>query len=86
MLLTQESVGLRNLVAKQLHKYLDDHLIHGFCGRNLGIDLEANGEVSNRFKQIGQGTVVVYDALDSLIGLNVTNLKMRAQRMILGTY
>ena len=35
--------------------------------------------MSNRLEQIGQGTVVVDDALDRLIRLNVTNI--RAQRL-----
>ena len=45
--------------AEQLHEYLDDHFIHGFCGSDLGIDLEAIEEVSNRLEKIGQGTVVI---------------------------
>jgi hypothetical protein len=36
--------------------------------------------MSDRLEQIGQGTVVIYDALDRLIRLNVT--EMRAQRLI----
>ena len=32
----------------------EDHLIHGICGRDLGIDLEAIEEMSNRLEQIGQ--------------------------------
>ena len=54
------------------------------CGRDLGIDIEAIEEVSKRFEQIGQGTVVVYDALDRLKRSNVT--KIRAQRLNIGTY
>ena len=69
---------------EQLHENLDNHLIHGFCWRDLGIDLEAIEEVSNRFEQIGQGIVVIDDALDGLVRLNVT--KMRAQRLYIGTY
>ena len=61
---------------EQLHEYLDNHLIHGFRGRDPGIDLKAIEEVSNRLEQIGQVAVVIYDALDRLMGLNVT--KMRA--------
>jgi hypothetical protein len=71
---------------EQLHEYLDNHLIHGFCGRDLGID-QAVKEVSNRLEQIGQSTVVIYEdynALDRLIRLNVT--KMRAQRLNIGTH
>jgi hypothetical protein len=63
---------------EQLHEYLDHHLAHGFCGRDLDIDLEAIEEVSNWLVQVDQGTVVIYDALDHLIRLNVTY--MRAQR------
>ena len=69
---------------KQLHENLDNHLIHGFCGSDLGIDLEAIEEVSNGLEQIGQGTVVIYDTLDRLIRLNVT--KMRVHRLNIGTY
>jgi hypothetical protein len=32
---------------EQLHKDLDNHPIHGFCGRDLGIDLEAIEEMSD---------------------------------------
>ena len=44
---------------EQLHEYLDNHLIHRFRGRDLGIDLEAIEEMSNRLKQISQCTVVI---------------------------
>jgi len=44
---------------EQLHENLDTHLIHGFCGRDLGVDLEAIEEVSNRLEQISQDTVVI---------------------------
>ena len=54
---------------EQLHENLDNHLIHGYCGRDLGIDLETIEEVSNGLEQIGQGTVVIYDTLDRLIRL-----------------
>ena len=64
--------GRQRECGEQLHEYLDYHLIHGFCGRDLGIDLEAIEEVPNRLEQIGQGTVVIYDALDRLIRLIVT--------------
>ena len=32
---------------EQLHEYLDDDLIHAFCGSDLGIDLEAIEKVAN---------------------------------------
>jgi hypothetical protein len=51
--------GRRRECGEQLHEYLDNHFIHGFCGRDLGIDLEAIEEVPNRFEQISQGTVVI---------------------------
>ena len=76
--------GRQRECGKQLHKYLDNHLIHGFCGRDLGIDLEAIEVLPNQLEQIGQGTVVIYDALDDLIRLSVT--KMRDQRLDIGTY
>ena len=76
--------GRQRECGEQLHKYLDNHLIHGPCGRDLGINLEAIEEMSNRLEQIGQGTVVIYDALDRLIRLNIT--KMRVQRLNIGTY
>ena len=51
--------GRQRECGEQLHEYLDNHLIHGFCGRDLGIDLEAIEEMSNRLEQIGQCTVVI---------------------------
>ena len=45
--------GRRRDCGEQHHEDLDDHLIHGFCGRDLGIDLEAIEEMSNRLEQIG---------------------------------
>jgi hypothetical protein len=69
---------------EQLHEYLDNHLIHGSCVGDLGIDLEADEEMSNQLEKIGQGTVVIYATLDRLIRLNVT--KMRAQRVNIVTY
>ena len=69
---------------EQLYENLDDHLIHGFCGSDLGIDIEAIEEVPNRLKQIGQGTVIICGALDRLRRLDVT--KMRARRLNVGTY
>ena len=69
---------------EQLYEYPDNHLVHGIGGRDIGIDLEAIEEVPNRLEQISQGTVVICDALDRLIRLNVT--KMRAQRLNISTY
>jgi hypothetical protein len=51
--------GRQRECGEQLHKNLYNHLIHGFCGRDLGIDLEAIEEVPNRLEQIGQCTVVI---------------------------
>jgi hypothetical protein len=76
--------GRRRERGEQLHENLDNHLIHGFCGRDLGIDLEAIEEVTNRLEQTGQGTVVIYDALDRLIRLNIT--KIHTHRLSIGTY
>ena len=76
--------GRHRKYGEQLYENLDNHLIHGFRGRDLGIDLEAIEEVSNRLKQIGQGTVVIQDARDCLVRLHVTT--MRAQRLNIGTY
>ena len=45
--------GRERECGEQLHEYLDNHLIHGFCGRDLGIDPEAIEEMSHRLKQIG---------------------------------
>ena len=42
--------GRQRECGEQLHENLDDHLIHGFCGMDLGIDLEAIEEVTNRFE------------------------------------
>ena len=44
--------GSQRECEEQLHEYLDNHVIHGFCGRDLGIDLEAIEEMSNRLEQI----------------------------------
>ena len=51
--------GRQRDCGEQLHEYFDDHLIHGFCGRDLGVDLEAIEEMSNQLKQVGQGDVVI---------------------------
>ena len=40
--------GRQRECGEQLHEYLDDHLIHGLCGGDLGIDLEAIEEVPDR--------------------------------------
>jgi hypothetical protein len=45
--------GRQRECGEQLHEYLNNHLIHGFCGRDLGIDLEAIEEMTNRLEQIG---------------------------------
>ena len=50
--------GCRRDCGEQLNEDFDDHLIHGFCGSDLGIYLEAIEEMSNGLEQIGQGTVV----------------------------
>ena len=76
--------GRQRECGEQLHEYLDNHLIHRFRGRDLGIDIEAIEEVPNRLEQIGQGTVVIYDARYRLICLNIT--KMSAQRPNIGAY
>ena len=68
--------GRKRECGEQLHENLHNHLIHGFCGSDLGIDLEAIKEVPNRLEQISQGIVVIDNALDRLIRQNVT--KMRA--------
>ena len=39
--------GRRREYGEQLDEDLDDDLIHGFCWRDLGIDLEAFQEVAN---------------------------------------
>ena len=39
--------GRQREYREQLHENLDNHLIHGFCGRDLGINLEAIKEMSN---------------------------------------
>ena len=77
--------GRQRECREQLHEYLDNHLIQGFCWRDLGIYFEAIEEVPDRLEQISQSTVVIYDALDRLIRLNVTK-KMRAKRLNIGTY
>ena len=51
--------GRRRECGEQLYEDLDDHIIHGFCRRDLGIDLKAIEEVPNRLEQTGQGTVVI---------------------------
>ena len=76
--------GHQRECGEQLHEYLDNHLIHGFRRRDLGVDIESIEEVSNGLEKIAQGTVVVYGALDRLTRLNVT--RMRLQRVNTGTY
>jgi hypothetical protein len=39
--------GRQRECGQQLHEYLYNHLIHGFCGRDLGIDPEAIEEMTN---------------------------------------
>ena len=45
--------GRQRECGEQLHQNLDNYLVRGFCGRDLGIDLEAAEEVANRLEQIG---------------------------------
>jgi hypothetical protein len=40
-------LGRQRECREQLHENFNYHLIHGFSGRDLGIDLEAIEEVSN---------------------------------------
>ncbi len=72
--------GRQRECGEQLHKNLDNHPINGFCRKDLGVDLKAIKEASNRLEEIGHGTVVIYVALDRLIRLNVT--EMRPMRVI----
>ena len=51
--------GRQRQCGEQLHEYLDNYFIHGFSGRDLGIDFEATEEVSDRMEQTGKGTVVI---------------------------
>jgi hypothetical protein len=76
--------GRQRECGEQLEENLDYHLVHGFCGRNLGIYLEAIEEMSNGLEQICQGIVVIYDALDCLMRSSV--IKMHAQRLNICTY
>ena len=79
--------GRRRECGEQLHEYLDNHLVQGVCGSNLGVDFEAFEEVSNRLEKIGQDTcshLRCPSLPNTLIPLNVT--KMRAQRLNIGTY
>ena len=52
---------------EQLNEYLDDHLSHRDCRRDLCIDLEAPQKVFDRLEQVHQRIVAVFDALDRLI-------------------
>jgi len=65
---------------EQLHEYLDNHLGHSDCGRDLGINVEAMEEVFYRLEQIGQYIVAVNDALDRLMCLGVTEYAVRNRR------
>jgi hypothetical protein len=65
--------GRQREYGEQLHKYLDNHAVHSVRRRDLGIDLEAIEKVSNRLEQISQSIVVIQDAPDRLIRLNVRN-------------
>ena len=69
--------GRQRECGEQLHKYLDNHAIHSFCTRDIGIDLKAIEKVSNRLKQISQSIIVTHDVPDHLICLNVTNMCTR---------
>jgi hypothetical protein len=69
---------------EQLRENLDNQFSHGFCGGNLGIDLQAIKKTSNRFEKIGQGTEVIYGTLGCLIRFNIT--MMRAHRLGIGAY
>ena len=51
--------GRQRKCGEQLYEYLDNHIVHGFCGWYLGINLEAIEEMSHQLEQIGQGTVVI---------------------------
>ena len=51
--------GRRRECEEQLHENLDNHVIHGFCRRDLGIDLDVIEDVPNRLEQIGQDTVII---------------------------
>ena len=66
--------GCQSERGEQLHEYLDNYFIHSYCRRYLGIGLEAVQEIFNRLEQVGQCIVVVNDALDRLIGLEVTEM------------
>ena len=76
----------RRECGEQLNKNLDNHITRGFCGRDLGTDFEAIEEVPNCIEKIGQGTVVIRDAFDRLIRLNVTKMRARWQRLNIGTH
>ena len=70
--------GCERECGEQLHKNHDNRLAHGHFSSDLSIDLEAIDleEVPNRIEQNDQVTVVIYDAVDRLIRLNV--IKMHA--------
>jgi hypothetical protein len=60
---------------KQLREYLDNHLSHSDCRRDLGIDVEVIQKAFEGLEQIDQ-CVAVGDALDPLIGLDVTMMRV----------
>ena len=46
-------IGRQRECGEQVHENLDNYLIHCFCWRDVGIDLEAAEEATNRLEQIG---------------------------------
>jgi hypothetical protein len=62
---------------EQLHEYLDNHLSHPDCGRDLGINVEAKEEMLNRLEQIDQYIVAIINALDRLISFGVIEMRSK---------
>jgi hypothetical protein len=65
---------------EKLHEYLDNHLSHSNCRRDLGINIEATQKVFDRLKQIDQGIVAVEYALDRLIRWTSQRCSLKNER------
>ena len=64
--------GRKREGGEQLHQYLDRHLSHGDCMRNLSIDPKAVQKMFDRLEQINEGIVIGINVLSHLIRLDVT--------------
>jgi len=64
----------------QFHHYFDQNLVHGGCGRDLGIYIETLNEIFNRPEQVGDGIVARDHAVGYLVYSDVTSIRTRSYR------